>query len=39
MTDYTPAYVGTVTRYVVVESYTVTPCGCGDPGCTKWQMA
>ena len=25
MTDYTPAYVGTVTRYVVVESYTVTP--------------
>ena len=25
MTDYTPANVGTVTRYVVVESYTVTP--------------
>jgi putative methanogenesis marker protein 6 len=25
MTDYTPAYVGMVTRYVVVESYTVTP--------------
>ena len=25
MTDYNPAYAGTVTRYVVVESYTVTP--------------
>ena len=25
MTDYTPANVGTVTRYVVVESYTLTP--------------
>ena len=25
MTDYSPANVGTVTRYVVVESYTVTP--------------
>jgi len=25
MTDYNPAYTGTVTRYVVVESYTVTP--------------
>jgi putative methanogenesis marker protein 6 len=25
VTDYTPANVGTVTRYVVVESYTVTP--------------
>ncbi|MEN6396793.1 MAG: methanogenesis marker 6 protein [Methanoregula sp.] len=25
MTEYTPAHVGTVTRYVVVESYTVTP--------------
>ena len=25
MTDYNPANVGTVTRYVVVESYNVTP--------------
>ncbi|MFA5332031.1 MAG: methanogenesis marker 6 protein [Methanoregula sp.] len=25
MTEYNPSYVGTVTRYVVVESYTVTP--------------
>ena len=25
MTEYTPANVGTVTRYVVVESYIVTP--------------
>jgi putative methanogenesis marker protein 6 len=25
MTEYTPANVGTVTRYVVVESYNVTP--------------
>jgi putative methanogenesis marker protein 6 len=25
MTDYTPANVGTVTRYVVVESFKVTP--------------
>jgi len=25
MTEYKPAYPGTVTRYVVVESYTVTP--------------
>ena len=25
MTDYTPANIGTVTRYVVVESFTVTP--------------
>ncbi|ABS56950.1 conserved hypothetical protein [Methanoregula boonei 6A8] len=25
MTEYNPAYTGTVTRYVVVESYTVTP--------------
>jgi len=25
VTEYTPANVGTVTRYVVVESYTVTP--------------
>jgi len=25
MTEYNPAYPGTVTRYVVVESYTVTP--------------
>ena len=38
MTDYTPAYVGTVTRYVVVESYTVTP-AMWRSGRTKWQMA
>ncbi|MCX6688930.1 MAG: methanogenesis marker 6 protein [Methanoregula sp.] len=25
MTDYQPAHVGTVTKYVVVESFTVTP--------------
>ena len=25
MTDYTPAHVGTVTRYVVVESFEITP--------------
>jgi len=25
MTDYNPSYAGTVTRYVVVESFTVTP--------------
>ena len=25
MTEYNPSYAGTVTRYVVVESYTVTP--------------
>ena len=38
MTDYTPGYVGTVTRYVVVESYTVTPADVAIRG-TKWQMA
>jgi putative methanogenesis marker protein 6 len=25
MTDYTPAYPGTVTRYVIIESFSVTP--------------
>jgi putative methanogenesis marker protein 6 len=25
MTDYTPTHVGTVTKYVVVESYEITP--------------
>ena len=25
MTEYTPAHVGTVTKYVVVESFDVTP--------------
>ncbi|MFA4860780.1 methanogenesis marker 6 protein [Methanoregula sp.] len=25
MTDYTPAHVGTVTKYVVVESFDITP--------------
>jgi putative methanogenesis marker protein 6 len=25
VTEYTPAYVGTVTRYVVVESFDITP--------------
>jgi putative methanogenesis marker protein 6 len=25
MTDYTPAYAGTVTKYVIVESFDITP--------------
>lgn len=36
MTEYNPSYAGTVTRYVVVESYTVTP---GDVAIRAYEVA
>ena len=36
MTDYTPVHVGTVTKYVVVESFDITP---ADLGVRAYEIA